>query len=590
MSEKTSLTALLPADLPFSEGQKQWLDGYLAGLKSAYLALRRNIGDNAQSQLKPLTILYGSQTGNAAMLAQDCAEKAKAYGLHAFVKEMDAITIEELPTIERLLIITSTYGEGEMPDNAESLWERIEEADAIQLPHTHYSVLAIGDSSYEHFCLAGKKWDHRLAELGAERLSERVDCDVDFEEKAAQWMDSVLPAISEKGSQTTVNGAPSETASVAKNSFSRRNPLMAKLKTKRLLSSEQSGKQIFHYEISLIGSGETYEAGDILNLMPQNKASLIEELLTVLKADKEEIVSWQGSNYSLLELLRDKLEIRLPSREFYEALLLRVQDEHLHAHFSDDTESTAEEFLYGKDIVDLLSAYPEATFSAQELVDVLKPLAPRAYSISSSHDKHPDEVHLTIGAVRYTQDEREHHGVASTWLADDLAVGDIIPCYFSPNKHFSIPANPEAPMIMVGPGTGIAPFRAFLEAREMAQATGENWLFFGDRTREHDFIYADELNTWLESGHLTRLDLAFSRDQAEKIYVQDKMREHGEELFAWLERGGYFFVCGDALRMAKDVDAALHEIIAKHGNLSAEETETYIAQLKKDKRYVRDVY
>lgn len=581
MSEKQKLQALLPHDLPFNDAQKQWLGGYLAGLKSAYTAFKRTMGD-AQNQLKPLYILFGSQTGNAAQLAQDCAVKAKNYGLQGIVTDMDTVEAADLPSFERILVITSTYGEGDMPDNAEMLWQAVADDGAPRLESSFFSVLAIGDSSYEHFCLAGKQWDSRLEALGAQRIAERVDCDVDFEEKAEQWFSTVLPIISEKGSQTTVSGAAVEVAP-AKVAYSRRNPLLAKLKTKKLLSGKGSGKQIFHYEIDLIGSGETYEAGDVINLIPQNRRDLIEEILSVTGADGSEMVSWQGDNYPVLELLRDKLDIRQPSREFLDALCVRAPESELRAHLDNNNEP----YFYGKDIVDFLNAHTEVTFSIQDLVDLLKPLAPRAYSISSSHDKHPNEVHLTIGAVRYTQEGRQHHGIASTWLADEVEEGAVIPCYFAPNKHFSIPADGNAPMIMVGPGTGIAPFRAFLEAREVAGHQGDNWLFFGDRTREHDFIYADELNAWQDSGLLTKLDLAFSRDQAEKVYVQDKMREQGAELFAWLERGGYFFVCGDALRMAKDVDAALHDIIRTHGNT---DPEAYIAQLKKEKRYVRDVY
>lgn len=583
MSNKQPKT-LLPNDLPFTEEQKQWLGGYLAGLKSAYLALRKNVGET-QNNLKPLTILYGSQTGNAAALAQDCATKAKAHGLQAAVRDMDNVEASELANIERLLIITSTYGEGDMPDNAENLWQTIESADAPTLANTFFSVLAIGDTSYEHFCLAGKKWDARLAALGAQRISDRVDCDVDYEDKANAWFDTVLPIISEKGSQTTVSGAPIDTAP-AGSTYNRRNPLMAKLKTKRLLSGAGSGKQIFHYEINLIGSGETYEAGDVINLIPRNRSDLIEEILFATNSHPTDTVSWGGENYIVGELLRDKVDIRQPSREFLDALCLRAPESELKTHL----ETNNETYFYGKDIVDLLNAHPETPFTIQDLVDLLKPLAPRAYSISSCLEKHPDEVHLTIGAVRYEQDGRMHNGIASTWLADEVNEGDTIPCYFAPNKHFSIPTNHNAPMIMVGPGTGIAPFRAFLEAREMAGATGDNWLFFGDRTREHDYIYPEELEAWQQSGLLTKLDLAFSRDQAEKIYVQDKMRENGAELFAWLERGGYFFVCGDALRMAKDVDAALHQIIAQHGNMTEQDAEAYVSKLKKDKRYVRDVY
>lgn len=576
-----------PDDLPLNQAQQQWLDGYLTGLNTAYAALRANglTGEGAAG--KPLSILYGSQTGNAESLAWQCAEAAKAHGLAASVLDMDDVNIADLPDIERLLVITSTYGEGEMPDNAETLWQAINSADAPSLTDTFFSVLALGDTAYEHFCLAGKQWDERLAALGGQRIADRVDCDVDFAGAAQMWIDGVLPLISEKGSQETVAGV---LGGQKPSGYSRNHPLAATLSAKRVLSGAGSGKEIVHYEIDLGESGETYEAGDIVHLLPRNRQHLVDEVLAAIAAKGSDIVSWQGENHELALLLREQLDIRMPSSTFLEALLLAADNDDLHQRFAQDKGRELDAFLYGKDIVDFLRAYPDAGFSAQTLVDVLKPLAPRAYSISSSHNQHPGEVHLTIGTVRYEQDGRIHHGVASTWLADEVAIGDTVRCYFAANKHFSVPADDDAPMIMVGPGTGIAPFRAFLEERSVRGAGGDNWLFFGDRTREHDFIYADELTAWQQSGVLTRLDLAFSRDQAEKIYVQDLMRAQGAELFAWLARGGYFFVCGDALRMAKDVDQALHDIIAEHGKMSADDAADYVAALKQSKRYVRDVY
>ncbi|UJF25125.1 sulfite reductase subunit alpha [Suttonella sp. R2A3] len=580
-------TPLFPQDLPLDQGQRQWLEGYLAGLDAAYAALRANGFDGTSASGKPLTILYGSQTGNAEGLAWQCAEAAKAHDLAASVVDMDDFDLADLPSIERLLVITSTYGEGEMPDNGETLWQAIQSDDAPALEQTFFSVLALGDTAYEHFCLAGKQWDARLAALGGERVSDRVDCDVDFDQAAEAWIEAVLPAISEKGSQETVSAA---SAAQKPQGYNRSNPLEASLKSKRVLSGAGSSKEIVHYEIDLADSGETYEAGDILHLIPRNRQGLVDELLAAIGANGNESVSWQGDNHELASLLRDQLDIRMPSSTFLQALLIAADDDDLHQRFAQEKGTELDDFLYGKDIVDFLHAYPDAGFDAQSLVDVLKPIAPRAYSISSSHNQHPGEVHLTIGSVRYEHNARMHHGVASTWLADEVSAGDTLRCYFAANKHFSVPADDSAPMIMVGPGTGIAPFRAFLEERGVREAEGDNWLFFGDRTREHDYIYADTLESWQQNGLLTRLDLAFSRDQAEKVYVQDLMRKEGAELFAWLERGGYFFVCGDALRMAKDVDHALHDIIAEHGKMSADDAADYVAALKQAKRYVRDVY
>ena len=591
MSDKPKLSSLLPRELPFSGAQKHWLSGYLAGLESASSTVQGTPETEEKSALLPLLVVFGSQTGNAAALAEDCAEKAGNFGLSGEVRDMDSLEVAELAAAERLLLITSTYGEGEMPDNAQLLWEKMAADDAPRLENTFFSVLALGDSSYEHFCLAGKNWDARLQALGAKRITERVDCDIDYDEKAAAWMAQVLPLIAGKGGRKPANGVTTRADGTAKKSrHSRRNPLMAKLKSKRLLSAKGSDKEIFHYTFDLSGSGEHYRAGDVINVIPRNRMDLVAEILEAVSASAEEIVPWQGGEGVLGELLRDKLEIRMPSRDFFAALTLRGKNEDFSRKFNAVDHDKRKAFLYGKDIVDFLRTCPDPPFSAQDLVAVLKPLAPRAYSISSSMKKHGDEVHLTVACVRYVQDGRTHHGVTSTWLADTVAEGDTVPCYFTPNKYFALPDDTTVPIIMVGPGTGIAPFRAFLEERETSGATGDNWLFFGDRTRANDFIYEGEISAWRASGLLSRLDLAFSRDQAEKIYVQDKMRAAGAELFAWLQRGACFFVCGDAKRMAKDVDRALHEVIAEHGGLSSEQARAYVARLKKARRYVRDVY
>lgn len=591
MSDKSQRPSLLPEELPFSTAQKHWLSGYLAGLQATCSALQGASAQDGNSALRPLLIAFGSQTGNAAALAEDCAEKAGHFGLSGEVRDMDSLEVAQLAAAERLLLITSTYGEGEMPDNAQSLWEKIAADDAPHLENTFFSVLALGDSSYEHFCLAGKQWDARLKALGAKQVAARVDCDIDYDEKTEAWMAQVLPLIAAKGNQESANKAVTKTDRPAKKSgFNRRNPLMARLKSKRLLSASGSDKQILHYEIDLSGSGEHYKAGDVLNIIPQNRMDLVAEVLEAVNATAEERVVWQGQEIQLGALLRDKLEIRMPSRDFFTALMQRNKNEEFARQFQARSHGKDDPFFYGRDIVDFLRAYRDPLFSAQDLIKVLKPLAPRAYSISSSMKKHADEVHLTVASVRYVRDDRAHHGVASTWLADAMEAGDTVPCYFVANKYFAVPSDTDAPIIMVGPGTGIAPFRAFLEEREAIGATGDNWLFFGDRTRANDFIYQEELSAWCASGLLNCLDLAFSRDQAEKIYVQDKMRAAGAQLFAWLQRGAYFFVCGDAERMAKDVDKALHQVIAEHGRLSDEQARSYVVQLKKAKRYVRDVY
>ncbi len=572
-------------DLPLSDGQRVWVDGLLSGFSHQAL-IHKDFAEDVNIGL-PLAILFGSQTGNAESVAYTCADMAKNHGLSAQVIDMGDIEPAELVSYERLLLITSTYGEGEMPDNAEELWEAMSADDAPTFDKTYFSVLGLGDTAYDDFCEAAKLWDVRLAELGAKRIAERVDCDVDFEGDADEWASNVLPVIRQKGSQALAE-APKKEASKPQSLYTRKNPLLAKLVTKKVLTASASSKEIVHYEFDLGDSGERYKVGGMLNILPCNDQCLIDELLGVLGANADDKVTWHGNEVSVGELFHNQLEIRNPSLELVQEIAERADDTKLLV-LLDDREAL-DKFLYGKDIVDLLKRYDRAEMTLQNLVDLLKPLAPRAYSISSSIDKHDKQVHLTIGSVRYQLKDREHLGVCSTWLADAIAVGDSVPCYFSPNKHFTVPENTDLPMIMVGPGTGIAPFRAFLEAREVSGAKGDNWLFFGDREQENDFIYRDELTAWQESGLLTKLSLAFSRDQAEKIYVQTRMVEQGRELFEWLERGAYFYVCGDATRMAKDVDKALHDIIATQGGLDEAGAKAYVNALKKAKRYVRDVY
>ena len=580
----------LPDDIPFSGDQKTWLAGFFAGLHSRLLVKEESVVHaESKPQVKNLSILYGSQTGNAESVAYDAADKAKEYGLAATVYDMDSVDAQIFVKSSRVMIITSTYGEGEMPDNAEALWQVMNSDAAPQLEGTYFSVLSLGDTSYDYFCLAGQLWDERLQALCASRVTDRVDCDIDFEQAAEDWLVATLPSIAAKGIDTAEQ-TQSQASGKVKSKYSRKNPLMAQLTHKRILSGGESSKEIVHYEFSLEGSGERYKAGDALNVIAQNNVELVNAFLAHFQYSGHEKPSWNGESYTLRELFTSYLDIRTPSKDLLKALAESASDHHIVQMLVDNDLKKLNEYLWGKDILDLLRHYAGVTLSLAELLSLLKPIAPRAYSISSSLNKHPDEVHLTISSVRYARDQREYGGTCSTWLADKVEEGDMVACYFAPNKSFSVPVDDNAPMIMVGPGTGIAPFRAFLEEREVRAAPGDNWLIFGDRNSASDFIYQEELEALQTKGVLTRLDLAFSRDQEEKIYVQDKMSQAGAELFAWLEKGGYFFVCGDAYHMAKDVDNVLHQIIMQHGNKTQKEADTYVGMLKKHKRYVRDVY
>ena len=575
----------IPENAPYSDTQRAWLAGFFAGMHSHML---HSAGSINPGNARSLYILYGTQTGNAESLANDAAAKAKSHGLLPVVKSMDKVEIGQLPGMAYLLIITSTYGEGAMPDNAEMLWEAASSDSAPRLENVNYAVLALGDTSYDLFCQAGIDWDNRLQALGANRLFERVDCDVDFEAPAEKWISEVIPLMAE-GAET-VAFIDTDAPAAAKSLYNRKNPFPAKMQVNRILTALDSSKETRHYEISIAGSGLSYEAGDALCVVPSNCPEMVANILQALNCAGDEEEPVNGELMRLADALREHYEIKLPGKELLEEIAKRSGDQELNSLLQSGDKEKLSGYLWGRDILDLLRQFPAAEFSAAEFLSLLKPLQHRAYSISSSGKQYPDSVHLTIASVRYAAHGREHKGVCSTYLADLVTDDTAVKVFFSPNNNFRVPNDDSLPMIMVGPGTGIAPFRAFLQERQFRQAAGKNWLFFGDRNAATDFIYREEIEAMQANGLLTRLDLAFSRDQEEKIYVQDRMKEHGAELYAWLETGGYFFVCGDAYRMAKDVDQALHDVIRTHGNKSLLEAVDYVNQLKKDKRYVRDVY
>jgi sulfite reductase (NADPH) flavoprotein alpha-component len=578
-------TPHIPLDAPYSANQRAWLSGFFAGMHTRMIQTASSAN---QDDARLLHIIYGSQTGNAEAVANEAATIAKTHGLKPIVKSMDEIETDAFAKIEHLLVITSTYGEGEMPDNAQLLWDSISSDTASAMHHIKYSVLALGDTSYDLFCQAGKDWDNRLAELGATRIYERTDCDVDFEESAQTWLTAVIPLMTDGTSTATIIDTTAGTKE--KPQYNRKNPFPGKLLVNRIVTDPKSSKETRHYEISIAGSGLNYEAGDALCVIPSNCPDLVADIMQAIgcQGDEEEPVN--GELIPLKEALQTRFEIKLPSKEFVEEIAKRSGDQELNGMLASDDKEELSKYLWGRDTIDLLLQFPQVEFSAAELISLLKPLQHRAYSISSSGKVHPETVHLTVASVRYESHGRQHKGVCSTFLADRADESTEVRCFFTPNKVFRVPEDNTLPMIMVGPGTGLAPFRAFLQEREFRKATGKNWLFFGDRNAATDFMYREELEAMQQSGLLTKLDLAFSRDQEAKIYVQDRMREHGAELYSWLEQGGYFFVCGDAYRMAKDVDKALHDVISEHGQLTTPQAVEYVNQLKKDKRYVRDVY
>lgn len=580
----------IPEDAPFNGEQKFWLAGFLAGLHSRLLVLENQpqaASGVASAANTHLHILFGSQTGNAEALAQSAAKTARAKGLVPVVQGLGEVDIEVFATMRHVLVITSTYGEGEMPDNAQLFWQAISASTAPRLEQMHFAVLAIGDTGYNGFCQAGKFIDMRLEQLGAKRVYNRIDCDINFEEPSNEWIAASMPqfAASAGSSGTVLESAPEAPVIPGSN---KNNPYPAALATNKRLSSENSGKDIRHFEFDLTDSGLKYEAGDALGVIPVNEPSLVNLLLTQLKSDYDTPVP--GFERSLGDLLTYQFEISEPSRKLIEWVGQNTTNQELRHVLQHDDKDALGVWLWGKDTLDLLQLDVTRALSIPEFVVLLRPLQHRAYSISSSQKAHPNQVHLTIDSVRYHRAGRARSGVCSTYLAERVKRGEKPAIFISPNKAFRVPSNGDAPLIMIGPGTGIAPFRAFLQERDTVGAKGKNWLFFGNQHQEHDYIYQDELNSWKEKGLLTRLDLAFSRDQAEKIYVQTRMLEQGAELFTWLEDGAYFYVCGDASRMAKDVDKALYQVITQFGSMSAERAADYVDQLKKEKRYLRDVY
>ncbi|WP_269537863.1 sulfite reductase subunit alpha [Cerasicoccus fimbriatus] len=586
-----ALVPFLPENAPFTAEQRAYLNGLLAGIFSGSPASLPMPAESA-APARPLTILFGSQTGNAETLAKQTAKKAKAQGFAAEVFDMEAYPTERLPNEQNLLIITSTYGEGDPPDNAEELHSFLLSDEAPKLEKVRYSVLGLGDSNYPDFNQCAKEFDSRLAELGAERLHNGVYCDVEFDDDFEEWLSGTLSKANE-GEAPATNSAmqslPAPTEAEEAPGYSRKNPFAGKLLKNHVLNKEGSAKEIRHVEICLNGSGLEYEAGDALGVVPVNCKALVEEILSATGFTGEEpVANPEGGEVALYEALSKFYDITNISKIFLANLAPFANHQKLNELLADGS-GDIDDYMAGRQIIDALIEFPGQWETTMDFIGMFKKLAPRLYSISSSPKAHPGHVHLTVGAVRYETHGRSRKGVASTFLAD-LEEGGEVRVYVQPNKHFKPPVNPNTPMIMVGPGTGIAPFRAFLEERMSTKAPGKNWLFFGDQKSEFDFIYEPQLKLMQGENCLTRLDLAFSRDTAEKVYVQHRMLEQAEELFAWLEEGAHFYVCGDASRMAKDVDAALHEVIAKAGGMSYEDATAYVEKLRKEKRYVRDVY
>jgi sulfite reductase (NADPH) flavoprotein alpha-component len=608
---RTTNAPLIPESAPFTAAQRAWLNGFLAALFSA---------SGSPAPVEPggpraaVSVFFGTESGNAESLAKRLGKAVRGAGFEVEVKSLDTVAPVDLSEKKHALFIVSTFGDGDPPANAAMFMESLGKDDSPDLSNLQYAVCALGDTNYERFCQCGKDLDVRLSSLGAKRLYARVDCDVDFEKPFEGWQQGVLGvlnAIARGGgvqefgvtrtgssvSREATHGAVHLASSGVQESgvqesrssggsgaevateqlvYTRKNPYPARLLNNRRLTANGSGKETRHFEIELAGSGLSYEPGDALGVFPTNCPQLVDDLLRALNCDGEEAVPGpEESEIPLRKALTEYYDITRISRELLKEISSRSGDPRL-----------VDDYLWGREPIDLLHEFPSATFPAAEFVQFLKKLQARLYSIASSLRAHPGQVHLTVSIVRYTSHGRARKGVCSAFLAD--RAGNTVPVFIQVSRTFRLPADPDIPIVMVGPGTGVAPFRAFLQERRGGR--GQNWLFFGEQHAATDFFYRDEFEAMLAEGHLTKLTTAFSRDQTDKIYVQHRMLEHGRGLWDWLEQGAHFYVCGDASRMAKAVDAALHLVVETAGGLSKDRAIDYVQGLKAGKRYQRDVY
>ncbi|AKM29073.1 sulfite reductase [NADPH] flavoprotein alpha-component [Pandoraea faecigallinarum] len=609
-----------------SAEQLAWVRGFLAGLNHAvrYAGARAPAAATAGSAAAQLTILYGSQTGHAQEVAEQAKARAAAAGFKVELFAMGDYRASRLKNDKSLLVVVSTQGEGDPPDDARGFHDFLHGDKAPRLNGTRFAVLGLGDSSYEKFCQAGKDFDARLAALGAERLVARVDSDVDYDAPAERWIDDALEAfgrlaadacapcassrtgpspaghpaqsqgakplnITETFTLAALAGGMTSTA-VAQHEYGRKHPFDATVLENVTLSGRGSSKEVHHIELSLEGAGLTYEPGDALGVVARNDSALVDALIDALALDPQATTTTQDSTLSLREAFLSAYDITTLSRAFLEKYAALTESTELGALLAAGNETALRDYLHGRDVLDVVRQFPARKVKAAEFVGTLRTLQPRLYSIASSLAATPDAVHITVGAVRYDSHGRARRGVASTYLADLAREGESVAVYIEANRNFKLPQDSHAPIIMIGPGTGVAPFRAFVQERQALDAPGRNWLFFGDRNFRTDFLYQREWQRYVKDGALTKIDLAFSRDTGDKVYVQHRMREQGKTLYAWLQEGAYLYVCGDAGQMARDVNAALVDIVAEHGAVSPDTAAEYVKTLQREKRYQRDVY
>ena len=572
--------------------QARWLSGYFAGLEAglARFGVAEALPAAAAALVgsRTLTILHGGETSNSAGLAKALGAAAAERGLTAEVIEMGRYKPRRLKEEQDLLVVVSTHGEGDPPQPALDFFEYVEGPKAPKLSELRFAVLALGDSTYEFYCEAGKRLDRRFEELGATRLAPRADCDVDYDEIAAEWSAATLSVLAAEASAAPAV-APEGPAFAAPSFHDKRNPFAARILENSLIVGRNSSKETRHIEFDIEGSGLVYEPGDALGIAVRNDPALVTALLDATKLSGDASLTVKGETTTLAAALESHFEIAVTAPRFVEhwaGLTGAAALEHLN---EEQQRAERASWLRANHIIDIVRQYPHAGIDAASFVAGLRPLQPRLYSIASSLAAMPDEAHITLAPVRYSLHEEARSGVASAQLADRATVGESLPVYVQPNSLFRLPGD-DVPIIMVGAGTGVAPYRAFLQEREARGASGRSWLFFGERNARSDFLYQLEWQAWLANGLLDRMDVAFSRDRGLKTYVQHRMLERSADLFAWLEEGAHFYVCGDSAHMAPDVHETLTAIVASEGGLKRDAAEEYVRNLQRSQRYQRDVY
>lgn len=593
----TSMLPLTPEQLAklqsaigeFSPHQLAWLSGYFWGMvnqQPGTVAVTP-----APAVAASVTVISASQTGNARRVAEQLRDDLTAAGLGVTLVNSGDYKFKQIAQEKLLLIVASTQGEGEPPEEAVALHKYLFSKKAPQMAGTAFAVFGLGDTSYENFCQTGKDFDARLAELGGERLFDRADADVDFKSAAEAWRKQIVDVLKQRvpqatAAQTQVSVAGS-VAQIVSSPYSKESPLTASLAVKQKITGRNSDKDVRHIEIDLGESGLSYQPGDALGVWYHNDPDLVEEIIGLIWRTGDETVTLNDQTMTLREALTERLELTQNTTVIVEKYAALSRDERLIELLADKHQ--LQQYAQTTPLPDMIRQAP-ADLDAEQLVALLRPLTPRLYSIASSQEEVGSEVHITVGVVRYEVDGRARTGGASGYLADRLEEDGELRVFIEHNDNFRLPANPQTPVIMIGPGTGIAPFRAFIQQRAAEGAEGLNWLFFGNPHFTEDFLYQVEWQRFVKDGVLSRIDLAWSRDQKHKVYVQDKLREQGAEVWRWIEQGAHIYVCGDANRMAKDVEQALLELLAEHGGMDAEQADEFLSELRVERRYQRDVY